>query len=124
MAKELRERGWAVSYVARTGGISTAMLNGILASRREPGKKTYRALSKVFNVPLSTLEQLGSTDTCRGSHRLANEMIAMVPLLDEEQLPHAHYMLSSMLKAKSIKRGTEIAPGVSPEKERCKDEVT
>jgi transcriptional regulator with XRE-family HTH domain len=124
LAKELRERGWTVSYVARIGGISTAMVNGILGERRGPGAKTYQALSTVFNVPMAMLQQLaGVVVYAQGGNRRADEVIAMVPMLDEEQLDHAHYMISSMLKAKSIERNTEIATGVSPEMSRSNDKA-
>ncbi len=123
LTKELRERGWTVSYVAKIGNLSISMVNCILSERREPGLKTYQVLSTVFNVPLLKLLQLAGIDVYgRGANCLANEVMAMVPLLDEEQLTHARFILNSMLKAKSIERSALVTT-VLPEKGNNQGEI-
>jgi DNA-binding phage protein len=60
LSRELHEREWQVSYVARLGGISEQQLYHFLGKRRGAGLKTCEAIARAFKLPLEeVLEMAG-----------------------------------------------------------------
>jgi transcriptional regulator with XRE-family HTH domain len=99
LRKELNERGWSQSELARRGNVTPGAISAILTGNSNPGPKSCMAIARAFNIPPENIMRKAGLEVTPKIQPRYEQINRHLQYLKEKDLEYILYIVKRLTES-------------------------